>query len=65
MDYKVVSESSPEGLTSKVKKMIEDGWEPIGGHTVNELRRYNRYSGTQHRDTIVECEFSQTMIKKD
>jgi hypothetical protein len=63
-EYKIVTSSSPEGLTSKVMKMIEEGWKPIGGHGVVETRRINRYSGSQHMDTLITVEYSQTMIKE-
>jgi hypothetical protein len=63
MEYKIVSSTYPEGLTSKVKEMMEEGWKPIGGHSVVETHKQNRYSGAQHMDTIIKIEYSQTMIK--
>ena len=63
MDYKIVYAPSPEGLTNKVKEQISEGWKPIGGHGVVEVHRQNRYSGSQHMDTIIKIEYSQTMIK--
>ncbi len=57
MDYKIVSSTFPEGLTSKVKEMMEEGWKPIGGHSVVETHKQNRYSGSQHMDTIIKIEF--------
>lgn len=64
MDYKIVTSTHSDGLTSKVKKMIEEGWKPIGGHSVVEEHRQNRYSGSQHMDTIIKTEYSQTLIKE-
>ena len=64
MDYKIVSSTYPEGLTSKVKEMMEEGWKPIGGHSVVETHKQNRYSGSQHMDTIIKIEYSQTLIKE-
>jgi hypothetical protein len=64
MDYKVIYSSSPEGLTSKVKESITDGWKPVGGHHVVETHRQNRYSGSQHMDTHIQSEYSQTMTKE-
>jgi hypothetical protein len=46
-----------------VKEQISEGWKPIGGHGVVEVHRQNRYSGSQHMDTIIKVEYSQTMIK--
>lgn len=65
MEYKIVYSSSPEGLVGKVNQEIKNGWEPIGGHQVSEQHRQNRYSGTQHMDTIIKQEYSQSMIKKN
>ena len=56
MDYKIVYAPSPEGLVSKVKEKIAEGWKPIGGHSVVEEHRQNRYSGSQHMDTIIKVE---------
>ena len=46
MEYKVVTSSSPEGLTRQVNELILSGWKPLGSHTVVETHRQNRYSGT-------------------
>ena len=64
MDYKIVSSTYPEGLTSKVKELMEEGWKPIGGHSVVETHRQNRYSGSQHMDTIIKIEYTQSLIKE-
>jgi len=41
-----------------------DGFEPVGGHHVVEIHHQLRFSGMQHKDTTIEREYSQTMIKK-
>lgn len=64
MDYTILYSSSPSGLTQKVKEHIKEGWIPVGGHQVVELHRQNRFSGSQHMDTRIESEYSQTMIKE-
>lgn len=64
MEYKVVSTPSPEGLTRQVNQLISEGWKPVGSHTVVENHRQNRFSGTQHMDTIIKTEYSQTMVKE-
>jgi hypothetical protein len=64
MEYKVVSSSSPEGLTIAVNNAINDGWEPTGSHQVVMHHSQNRYSGSQHMDTRHQADYSQTMIKK-
>lgn len=63
-EYKVVSSPSPEGLTRRVNELIGEGWRVVGGHSVVETGSHNRYSGSQHRDTIRTTEYSQTMIKE-
>ena len=63
-EYKVVSAKSSHGLTENVNKHIEEGWEPIGSHHVAVIHSQNRFSGSMHKDTIHETEYSQTMIKK-
>lgn len=65
MEYKVVTSSSGSGLNDLVKKYIDDGFKPVGGHHVVEVHHQLRYSGMQHRDTQIESEYSQTMIKNE
>ena len=64
-NYKVVSAKSSHGLTENVIKHMEEGWEPIGSHHVAVVHSQNRFSGSMHKDTIHETEYSQTMIKKN
>lgn len=64
MEYKIVTSTYSEGLISKVNEWIEKGWKPVGGHSVVETYRQNRYSGSQHMDTIIKTVYSQTIIKE-
>ena len=64
MDYKIVTSSSGQGLTTKIKELMTDGWKPVGSHQVVVLHSQNRFSGSQHMDTKHETEYSQTMIKE-
>ena len=64
MEYKILSSRSPEELTRKVNEHITDGWKPVGNHSVVEIHRQNRYSGTQHMDTRIEVEYSISMVKE-
>jgi hypothetical protein len=64
MEYKIVSAPSPYNLSSTINFLIGEGWEPIGSHQVAVIHEQNRYSGSQHMDTKIELEYSQTMIKK-
>lgn len=65
MEYKIVSSSSPQGLTNTINLLINEGWEPVGSHQVVVVHSQNRFSGSQHMDTKIDIEYSQTMIKKD
>ena len=65
MEYKIVSSSSPQGLTNTINLLIGEGWEPKGSHQVVIVKNQNRYRGDQHIDTINETEYSQTMIKNN
>jgi len=64
MNYIVINGHSVQDLTRRVNEHIKEGWTPIGSHQVVESHRQNRYSGTQHMDTRIEHEYSQTLIKK-
>ena len=57
MKIKVIYSSSPEGLNNKIEEMIAEGWEPIGSHSVVVTHSQNRYSGSQHMDTIHKTEY--------
>jgi len=64
MEYKIVYGGSPSELTTKVNEKINEGWEIVGSHQVVIHREQNRYSGSQHMDTLNQLEYSQTMCKK-
>ena len=64
MNYKIVTSSSPEGLTLAVNNKVTDGWKPVGSHQVVVIHSQNRFSGSQHMDTKHETEYSQTMVKE-
>jgi hypothetical protein len=61
MKYQIVTSDSPHELTTKINKLITDGWKPIGSHQVVITREQNRYSGSQHMDTLYKAEYTQTM----
>jgi hypothetical protein len=65
MEYKIISSSSPQGLSVAVSNSIKEGWEPMGSHQVVVVHDQNRFRGSQHVDTTHETEYSQTMIKKN
>ena len=62
--YKILIDTSASGLANQVQTHIEDGWELRGSHQVVETHRQNRFAGTQHKDTTIRVEYSQTIIKE-
>lgn len=64
MEQKIITSSSSHGLNEKIEKMIGEGWKPLGSHQVVVKHSQNRFAGTQHRDTLNELEYSQTMVKE-
>lgn len=64
MEQMILTSSSASGLNTAIKNMVAQGWIPIGSHKVVEIHHQLRYSGMQHKDTVIELEYSQT-IKKD
>jgi hypothetical protein len=63
MEYKIVKSSTASGLAEVVNMYIADGFKPIGSHQVVTTRELNRFRGSQHADTIIDNEYSQTMVK--
>ena len=64
MNYKILTSSSGQGLTTKINELMTDGWKPVGSHQVVVLHSQNRFSGSQHMDTKHETEYSQSMVKE-
>jgi len=64
MEQKIITAKNASSLNNKISTMIAEGWKPIGFHGVVEVHRQNRYSGSQHMDTMIESEYSQTMVKE-
>jgi hypothetical protein len=64
MEYKLITSSSPQGLTNTINLLMVEGWTPVGSHQVVITHSQNRFSGTTHKDTTHETEYSQTMVYK-
>jgi hypothetical protein len=62
-NYTVVHSNSVRELVEKVNALIAEGYTPIGSHQVATIKEQNRYSGSQHMDTIYTTDYSQTLIK--
>lgn len=64
MEQKIITARFASELNQKISEMQKDGWEPIGSHFVVVTREQKRFAGSQHKDTVFEHEYSQTMKKK-
>lgn len=63
MSFEVITSNSSDGLNILIKKYIEEGYKPIGSHKVVGNRHQNRFRGSEHVDTIIQIEYSISMIK--
>jgi hypothetical protein len=64
MQYKIVKSSTASGLTEVVNQYMAEGFKPIGSHQVVTTRELNRFRGSQHADTLIDNEYSQTMVRE-
>lgn len=64
MQQQIITAHSASELNTKLAAMIEQGWTPIGSHHVVETHHQMQFSGMQHKATIIQREYSQT-VKKD
>jgi len=65
MEYKIVIGKSAYDLNNAVAEFAKEGWAPTGSHQVVTRHEQLRYAGSQHKDTIFEVEYSQTMIREN
>ena len=65
MKYKVITSSTSDGLSEKVNRMLEEGYELVGGLQVVQTHHQLRYSGLQHMDTTIKLTYSQAVVLKD
>lgn len=61
MEQKIITAKSASELNKKISDLQKECWEPIGSHQVVTKHEQKRFAGTQHKDTIFESEYSQTM----
>lgn len=64
-EQKIVTSTHAEGLNDSVNKMIAEGWQPLGSHQVVVTHEQNRFRGSEHVDTLVKHEYSQTMVREE
>ena len=62
-DYKIVSGRTPEDLTDNVRTSIQEGWKPVGSHTVVCTNTTERFSGSQNTGSHSTFEYCQTVVK--
>tara|TARA_R110002126_G_scaffold94730_1_gene223369 strand:- start:337 stop:531 length:195 start_codon:yes stop_codon:yes gene_type:complete len=63
MEQKIITASSAEGLNKKIEEYISKKWNPVAGHIISIIHIQKRFAGNQHKDTIYDREYSQTMRK--
>jgi hypothetical protein len=64
METRIIGSKSLQGLNEKIEKYYNEGYEVVGSHQVVEVHHQNRFRGTQHVDTIVEHEYSITLVRQ-
>ena len=64
MEQKIITSSSASGLNQKIVDLQKEGWEPIGSHSVVTKHEQKVFSGSEHRRTEFEIEYSMTMKRE-
>ena len=64
MEQKIITSHSASDLNSKLSELMKEGWKPIGSHHVVESHHQMRFAGMQHKDTIIEREYSLTVVRE-
>lgn len=63
MEQKIITARHASDLNKRIEEMIKDGWQPVGSHTVLTTLEQNQFAGNEHKRTIFEYEYAQTMKK--
>lgn len=63
MEYKVVTSSTASGLNDRVNSYLLEGWKIKGSHKVVIKWEQLQFSGSQHKATKIESEYSQTIYR--
>jgi len=58
---RVVTAKSASDLNNRIAPLIDQGWRPLGPHSVAVKRVQNRFSGSVHMDSVNELEYSITL----
>ena len=62
MEFKILTAGTVHELNKTIERFINDGWEVVGSHQVVVIHEQNRFAGMQHKDTIIEREYSLSLI---
>lgn len=65
MKVNIITAGSSSELNRKIAINIDNGWKVRGSHKVIVVHTQNRFSGTQHMDSLHQREYSITIIKKE
>lgn len=65
IDNEIIIVSSASELRSKIKAMMAKGWVPVGSHHVVTVNETARIAGNQHKGTIYEHEYTQSMERTE
>lgn len=64
MEQKIITTRSASELNSRLADLMKEGWKPMGPHHVVEVHHQLRFSGMQHKDTIIEREYSVSVQRE-
>jgi hypothetical protein len=64
MRFEILTSHTASGLNRMIESYLLDGWSVVGSHQVAVVHEHNRFAGTQHKDTIIEREYSISMSMK-
>lgn len=60
-EQKIITASSPEGLSRKIQEAQSEGWECVGAHTAMQVRAQLKYAGRDHMATEHSAEYAQSV----
>ncbi len=64
MEQKIITAHSASDLNSKLTDLMKEGWKPMGPHQVVEVHHQMRFAGMQHKDTMIEREYSLSIQRE-
>ncbi len=64
MEQKIITANSASDLNAKLTDLMKEGWKPMGSHQVVEVHHQMRFSGMQHKDTMIEREYSLSVQRE-